>query len=67
MTTYRLIFATDGIGEPKEVEFEADDASRALVIAHGEAADRPAELWRNGERVCTIRRKTEAGEFWQLS
>lgn len=53
---YRLKFGDDGFGAAKEIEFEAHDAYKALVIAHGEAQNRTAELWRDGRKLCTIQR-----------
>ncbi|QZH74273.1 MAG: hypothetical protein JY451_11305 [Erythrobacter sp.] len=63
--TYRLKFSDDGLGLPKEIEFEAEDAAGALIIAHGEARNRSAELWRNGEKVCTIMRTRD--DIWKIS
>jgi hypothetical protein len=54
----------DGKGLPKEVEFEAQDAATALVIAHKEASDRSAELWCNGRKLCTIKRSAQ--DFWEI-
>jgi hypothetical protein len=61
---YRLKFGDDGYGVAKEIEFEAYDAHKALVIAHGEAQGRTAELWREGRKLCTIQR-TGAGS-WRI-
>jgi len=64
---YSLIFAADADRESKTVNFNAPDASEALLIAHKEASDRSAELWRNDELVCSIRRTHVAGDhFWQI-
>jgi hypothetical protein len=54
--TYRLKFGDDGLGMAKEIEFDAHDAYMALTIAHREAQDRTAELWRDGMKLCTIQR-----------
>jgi hypothetical protein len=54
--TYRLKFFDDAHGVAKDIEFEAEDASRALVIAHREARHRSAELWCGGRKLCGIRR-----------
>jgi hypothetical protein len=62
--TYRLKFSDDGRGLQKDVEFEAEDAAEALMIAHKEASNRWAELWRDGRKLCTIQR-TEQG-VWEL-
>lgn len=56
MARYSLIYRKDGIGPDKRIEFLADDPSRALQLAHREACDRAAELWKDGEPVCIIRR-----------
>lgn len=64
MDTYQLIFSDDGRGEPRKIEFDAEDAATALSIAHKEAPDRSAELWRDAQKLCTIRRKEEG--FWQV-
>lgn len=60
METYRLLFSEDGIGVERRVEFEALDAAVALMIAHEQARDRTAELWKGLERLCTIRRVSAA-------
>jgi hypothetical protein len=63
--TYRLKFFDDAHGVAKDIEFEAKDASRALIIAHREARNRSAELWCDGRKTCTIRRlKADA---WEIS
>ena len=56
METYRLLFSEDGIGVERKVEFEAPDAAKALIIAHEQAHNRSAELWKGRDRLCTIRR-----------
>ena len=57
METYHLLFADDGIGLARKVEFEAEDAARALIFAHREAQDRSAELWKGSRRLCSVRRE----------
>lgn len=54
--TYQLKFQDDGAGSAKTLEFQASDASEALIIAAQEAADRSAELWQSGKRLCRISR-----------
>jgi hypothetical protein len=61
--TYRLKFPEEGLRSAKEIEFDAPDAAEALVIAHSEARRSSAELWRDGKKLCTIRRD---GEVWQI-
>jgi hypothetical protein len=66
MDHYSLRFIEDGIGAAKLVEFEAHDASRALTLAHMEAAGRAAELWRGDRKLCTLKRTGRRGEIWQV-
>ena len=54
--THRLRFFDDGNSLTKEVEFEALDATQALFIAYNEASEHSAELWREEQKLCTIRR-----------
>jgi len=56
--TYRLIFTDPDGASIKSIEFTAPDAALALIMAHEEARDRPAELWLSNSRLCTIRRQT---------
>lgn len=56
MESYRLVFADDGIGVARRVEFEAEDLPHALVFAHREAKHRTAVLWQGERRLCTIAR-----------
>lgn len=65
MATYQLRFSDDGIGCAKRVEFDAPDASAALIVAHQESPNRNVELWKDGARLCTIRRT--ANEVWELN
>jgi hypothetical protein len=62
--TFRLKFAADRRAPQKEVEFAAWDAATALLIAQREASHRPAELWCDGRRLCTILR-TDYG-IWEI-
>ena len=61
--SYCLKFADEHEGSP-EIEFEADDAFKALEVAHDRAKDRSAELWRDGEKLCSIRRVR--GQVWEV-
>jgi len=56
METYFLLFKNDDLGVARKIEFEAEDAARALIFAHNEAKDRSAELWKGDTRLCTVRR-----------
>lgn len=67
MTHYRLVFAAGNDGVEKLVEFDAVDASSALIFAHKEAVNRPAALWRGDDKLCTIRRtRVGEGDIWQI-
>lgn len=56
MQSFRLLFADDGIGVARRVEFEAEDAARAIAFARSEARNRSAELWLENRPLCTISR-----------
>jgi hypothetical protein len=45
MAHYSLIYRADELGPDKRIEFHGEDPSRALVLAHQQSDDRPAELW----------------------
>ena len=51
MAHYSLIFRRDGIGPDKRIEFHGEDPGIALQIAHREASDRAAELWKDGGKA----------------
>lgn len=61
---FRLKFDPEGERPAKDVEFEAEDAAQALIIAHREARKHSAELWRDGKKLCSIRRQTS--EVWEI-
>ncbi|RYD88916.1 MAG: hypothetical protein EOP50_18300 [Sphingobacteriales bacterium] len=68
MPTFSLKIAADRTGEAVHVQFDAVDAADALGIAHREAKERPAELWQDDRKLCTIRRSPVGGDgFWQVS
>lgn len=68
MHHYLLRFAPSSQGEEKDVQFKAEDATRALFIAHSEARSRSAELWRDGKRICRIEPAARGtGDFWIIS
>lgn len=64
ISVFRLKFDPEGERPAKDVEFEAEDAARALIIAHREARRRSAELWRDGKKLCSIRR--QSSEVWEI-
>jgi hypothetical protein len=63
--SYRLVFADDGVGVARRVEFEAESLSDALIFAHREARHRSAELWHGDLRLCAIAgpRRERAPDF----
>lgn len=67
MNVFRLKFTDDGLGLAKEVEFTAVDPGRALTIAQYEARGRSAELWRDGARICTLRRSRGEADIWEIN
>ncbi|AIT82256.1 hypothetical protein JI59_22350 (plasmid) [Novosphingobium pentaromativorans US6-1] len=64
MATYTLRYSDDGRGLDKKIEFQAEDASGALIVAYSEAPHRNAELWEGARKLCTIRRYTT--EVWRI-
>lgn len=61
---YSLRFDAKGESPRHEIEFYANNAYQALVIAHREGGGRSAELWRDGKKLCTI--SELAGSFWEI-
>ena len=66
MAHYSLIIRTDGAGPDKRIEFSGEDPGRALHIAQRQASDRSAELWKDGEKLCTIRPIGEGPDYWMI-
>jgi hypothetical protein len=65
MHTYRLKLPDDGTHCARDVEFEADTGLTAMTIAHQQARHRAAELWCDGQFICTIEEAAEG--FWRLA
>ncbi|MEE4338327.1 hypothetical protein [Erythrobacter sp.] len=61
---YSLKFDTGGDSPLPDIDFYADNAYQALVIAHREGGGRSAGLWRDGKKLCTI--SELAGSFWEI-
>jgi len=66
-STFRLKYAEDGFGVAKEIEFDAPDSGQALYFAQKERRGRTAELWRNGSRLCTLRRSPGMVDVWEIN
>ncbi len=66
MAHYTLLYREDGTSQPKQFDFLGDDPAHALHLAHREAGGRPAELWRDGRKLCTIRRVGTAPDYWMI-
>ncbi len=65
--TYRLKYVDDGFGVAKEIEFDAANSAQALYFAQKETRGRSAELWRDGSRLCTLRRSPGAADLWEIN
>jgi len=61
---YLLRFDGEKGSPSAEIEFQANNAYQALVIAHREGGGRSAQLWRDGKKLCTINEL--AGSFWEI-
>ena len=47
---------------------DSEDATMALMLAHRQAPDWPAELWRDDSKVCSIKRKlVNHSEIWIIA
>lgn len=64
MPVYTMKFSEDGRGEAKRIEFAAENASAALVVAHNEASNRCVELWCEDQCLCLIQRIGQDGDVW---
>ena len=62
---YRLAISARNDRPAKDINFLAADAHEALVIAHREASDRPAELWRDGKKLCHLAEASDS--VWLVS
>lgn len=62
VSTYQIIFLSEGRGEAKTIEFEAIDASEALQIIQKETAHCIVRLRESGRDLCTIQKNTY--DFW---
>ena len=61
---YSLRFESGDAGQTERIDFAADDAYQALVIARRESGGRSAELWRGDTRLSTI--SEISNSFWEI-
>ena len=67
MHTYQLKIAGRGAGERKIVEFESQDTAGALNrLSTLKTAER-AELWQDGQFVCTIAKDAGGSGVWAVA
>ncbi|MBX7500417.1 hypothetical protein K3181_03020 [Qipengyuania sp. YG27] len=64
MPSYKLIFKADGLGEPKKIEFEGNNAAAAFNVLATETDARHVELWTKGEMIAEITR--DRSGLWLL-
>jgi hypothetical protein len=62
MTSYSLYLSSGEDSSP--VVFEAEDAAAALLTAHQLAPACSAELWRNGQKICSLDRSKKRQPLW---
>lgn len=67
MSTFRLTFSDDGVGEHKYIEFESADAGSALSILQRERRGRLVDIAQDGRILATVTRCNNAGDFWIVS
>jgi hypothetical protein len=66
MARFSLVYPANSLEDVKRIDFLGEDPGRALFLAHREASGRPAELWKDGRRVCTIKRVGAAPDYWMI-
>ena len=64
LITYQMKFADEEAGMEKTVEFQAPDASEALIVARSEAPNRDVELWQGERLLCHLKRTED--EVWLI-
>ena len=62
--TYRLKFAPRDGQRPKDIEFRAADAYRAIILIQRWAGRGKAELWCDSRKLCEIR--LIDGAVWEI-
>ena len=64
MRTFSLMFADDGVGEPKTVRFQGHDPAAAFSILECEKADRAIALLEDNILLGTLVR--DSNGYWVL-
>lgn len=63
---YRLVLGNDDVGDPRFIEFEANGAYSALVVAARHCAGRQVEVLENGRSLGSIRSQAGGG-YWVIT
>ncbi|QZD90012.1 hypothetical protein K3148_00930 [Qipengyuania aurantiaca] len=64
MPQYTLEFEDDGFGEPKRVEFKAQNPAGALSLLENELALRHAKVWEGDTLIADIMRDRQG--IWHI-
>jgi hypothetical protein len=64
MRSFTITFDEDGTGEPRRIEFHADDPGLAFDLLEDAGAGREATLWEGDKRLGSLS-LSEMG-YWQL-
>jgi hypothetical protein len=68
MHSYELVFSDQREDAVQRLQFEAEDTSAALRIAHQQSGTRPLDLWQDGKKLCELRRHPVGSEeVWIVS
>lgn len=62
---YCLVLGKDGLGDARIIEFEASGAHSALIMAGRHCRGRKAEVFENGQSLCSITSDAAEG-FWVI-
>lgn len=66
MHTYRIKLADDGIGVERTIEFEGEDTAAALNVLSTIDGGRRAELFEDGNFVCTLKQDQRFKGLWKV-
>lgn len=64
MPQYTLEFEDDGFGEPKRVQFNAQNPAGALPLLEGEHAFRHAKVWEGDNLIADVMRDGQG--IWHI-